>query len=74
MVIIDPDNGFVHMLNKTGAYIFELLECSMQKKELDKMIQTKCEISPDDMNKVVCDIDKYLEELIDNDLIREALL
>lgn len=74
MVIIDPENGFVHLLNKTGAYIFELLECSISKNELYDKIQFKCDISPDKMKNVKSEIDNYIIELLDNNLILEVSL
>ena len=74
MVIIDPDNGFVHLLNKTGAYIFELLECYMSKNELYEKIQRKCALSSDVMKTVKGDIDNYLDELEENKIINEVML
>lgn len=73
LVIIDPSNGYVHLLNTTGKRIFELLECPMNISELTSHIASNfIEVTNED--ELLRDIIEYIEELLNCGLInREDL-
>lgn len=73
IVIIDPNNGYVHLLNSTGKYIFELLESSCSLCEIFDKIQKDYD-NPNDFDQVRKEITEYVYELLENGLIYKEYL
>ena len=72
IVIIDPGNGFVHLLNETGKCIFELLECQKNIDEIHKKIISTYEGINND--EIIKDIADYIKELLDCNLIEKGVI
>ena len=73
LVIIDPQNGFVHLLNNTGKQIFEFLECTQSIEELCEKIKSIYNISDNNVD-VKADIIEYVNELMECGIVNEVKL
>ena len=62
------ENNFYGMvqLNKTGAFIFEMLQVEHTKEEVIAAMQDKYDLSAEQAN---LDFDDFIEILTDNDLL-----
>ena len=72
LVIIDPKNGFVHLLNNTGKQIFEFLECAQSIEEICEKIKSIYNIL--DNVKLKSDIIEYMNELMEYGIVNKVNL
>ena len=68
IVVINPENGYVHLLNQTGMQIFEFLECKQSVDDVYTNLLSTFDCS--EKNDVIKqDIIEFIQELLEAELV-----
>ncbi len=74
-VLIEPRNGYVHVLNESGTAIWSALEAYKTKDELIEMLINKyTSISDKEKGDIMHDVEQFINKLLLKELVVEVEL